>query len=151
MGDHFPVAPAGHPARSLRIDRGDGGRDGLPLAHQGIAHLLTVLGHLTIVAYAAVLPCAMSGAAPWWLGCRYYGLRADVPAAPLTPQTDPAGLTARAGPEARPGTRAADPAQRPRTSCAGVSGVMGATLYMQANMAAVWLAWDPSDGGNHGD
>jgi hypothetical protein len=70
VGDHFPVAPAGHPARSLRIDRGDGGRDGLPLARQGIAHLLTVLGHLTIVAYAAVLPYAMSDAAAWWLGCR---------------------------------------------------------------------------------
>jgi hypothetical protein len=108
-GDHVPVAPAGRPARSLQIEAGDGGRDGLPLAHQGIAHLLTVLGHLTIVPYAAGLPHAMSGAAPWWQGCRYYGLRGRTCGAPLTPETDPAGLTARAGPEARPGTRAADP------------------------------------------
>ncbi len=71
---HAAGAGISHSATSrrgmLQIERGDGGRDGLPLAHQGIAHLLTVLGHLTIVPYAAGLPYAMSGAAPWWQGCR---------------------------------------------------------------------------------
>ena len=52
-------------------------------AHRAtLEHLLTVLGHLTIVPYAAGLHYAMSGAAPWWQGCRQEtGLRADAPAA----------------------------------------------------------------------
>ena len=52
VSDDFPVAPVGHPARSLEIDGGHSGRDRLPLAHQGIPHIVSAPGHPTIVPYA---------------------------------------------------------------------------------------------------
>ncbi len=51
MSDDFPVTPAGDPTQNLKIDGGDSSGNGLPLAHQGVPHILAAPGHPTIVPY----------------------------------------------------------------------------------------------------